>query len=35
MRRKNVYLIDYAGQFATGGELVEGGQLQLIHQSLV
>ncbi len=32
---QNVYLIDTQAHFATGGELVEGGQLQLIHQSLV
>jgi secreted PhoX family phosphatase len=32
---ENVYLIDTQAHFATGGELVEGGQLQLIHQSLV
>jgi hypothetical protein len=28
---ENVYLIDTQAHFATGGELVEGGQLQLIH----
>ena len=28
----NFYLIDTQAHFATGGELVEGGQLQLIHQ---
>jgi hypothetical protein len=32
---ENVYLIDTQAHFATGGELVEGGQLQLIHQYLV
>jgi RTX calcium-binding nonapeptide repeat (4 copies) len=32
---ENVYLIDTQAHFAVGGELVEGGQLQLIHQTLV
>ncbi|WP_311972760.1 alkaline phosphatase PhoX [Bradyrhizobium agreste] len=32
---ENVYLIDTQAHFSVGGELVEGGQLQLIHQYLV
>ncbi|WP_454634709.1 hypothetical protein [Bradyrhizobium cenepequi] len=32
---ENVYLIDTQAHFAVGGEQVEGGQLQLIHQYLV
>jgi hypothetical protein len=32
---ENVYLIDTQAHFAVGGELVEGGQLQLTHQYLV
>jgi len=32
---ENVYLIDTQSHLAVGGELVEGGQLQLIHQYLV
>ena len=32
---ENVYLIDTQSHLSVGGELVEGGQLQLIHQYLV
>ncbi|HKU07787.1 MAG TPA: phytase, partial [Bradyrhizobium sp.] len=32
---ENVYLIDTQAHYGIGGELVEGGQLQLIHQYLV
>ncbi len=32
---ENVYLIDTQAHFTVGGEQVEGGQLQLIHQYLV
>jgi hypothetical protein len=32
---ENVYLIDTQAHYAVGGELYEGGQLQLIHQYLV
>jgi hypothetical protein len=31
---ENVYLIDTQSHLGVGGELVEGGQLQLIHQYL-
>ena len=32
---ENVYLVDTQAHYSLGGELVEGGQLQLIHQYLV